>query len=140
MVSCRTDGGASNTFGLDIVYAIPTENAELPSPLHEEPMIQAATIENIIADKLAAANRFKAGNTRMKDYDDLWRISRSDAAIDRAHLVTLLRKRDIPSRLDPAWIGDDMIRMWASHRSRYIDLPEFLATVFSDVNRWLSKK
>jgi len=81
-IGYRTDEGASNTFGLDIVYAIQTENTELPSPVHDEPTIQAATIENIIADKLAAANRFKAGNTRMKDIDDLWRLSKSDAAID----------------------------------------------------------
>ncbi len=138
-IAYRTDDGASNTFGLDVVYAIQTENTELPSPIHETPRIQVATMENIISDKLSAANRFKAGNTRMKDFDDLWRLSRSQAVIDSAHLAALLLKRSVPNKLDHSWIGPDMNRMWSSHRGRYLDLPESLDQAFSEINTWLKK-
>jgi len=51
-ISYRTDDGADNQFELDIVYAIPVNHSEIPSPLHHAPKIQVATLENIIADKL----------------------------------------------------------------------------------------
>jgi hypothetical protein len=42
----------------------------------------SASVENIIADKVAACIRFGAGNTRMKDFDDLWRLSQSKVTVD----------------------------------------------------------
>jgi hypothetical protein len=139
-VRYETDEGASNTFGLDIVYAAETEQTELPSPLHNAPSIQVATVENIISDKLSAAHRFKGGNTRMKDIDDLWRLSHSSLYPDWDHLEKLLRQRSITNQLDPGWIGPDMKRMWESHRRRYKDLPAELSDVFEAVNAWLKRK
>ncbi len=139
-IAYRTDEGASNTFGLDIVYAISTDDVELPSPLQNKSAIKVATVENIIADKLSAANRFKAGNSRMKDFDDLWRLSKSTADVHRTRLARILKTRSIPDTLDSNWIGADMKRMWDNHRKRYEDLPESLQNLFSDVNSWLQKK
>jgi hypothetical protein len=69
-ISYTTDQGATNRFDIDVVYAISTDSHEIASPVHEAQKIRAATVENIIADKLAACHRYRSGNTRMKDYDD----------------------------------------------------------------------
>ena len=76
----------------------------------------------------------------MKDYDDLWRLSKSEVSIDSKKLKTLARKRDITLTLDTQWIGADLDRMWESHRKRYKDLPQTLREVFGDVNSWLQKQ
>ncbi|MFW7382164.1 MAG: nucleotidyl transferase AbiEii/AbiGii toxin family protein [Oligoflexus sp.] len=70
-----TSEGQENTFDLDIVYAISSSITKIESPIDAEDPIYVATIENIISDKIAACHRFKSGNTRMKDFDDLWRIA-----------------------------------------------------------------
>ena len=137
VVEYQTDEGAKNQFELDIVFAIETDTLEINSPVNEEKTILSASIENIIADKLSACHRFAAGNTRMKDYDDLWRLSKSEVNIDSKKLKTLARKRDISLTLDTQWIGTDIDRMWESHRKRYQDLPQTLREVFGDVNSWL---
>lgn len=96
----RTDSGASNTFGIDIVYGGPADVEGIPSPLESRREILAASIENIVADKLMAVHRFKAGNTRIKDYDDLWRISRSAIEVDKKKMGSILNARKIPARLE----------------------------------------
>ncbi len=135
--SYSTGEGAANQFEADIVYAIETDAQSIASPLGAEKTIQAATIENIITDKLAACRRFGAGNTRMKDYDDLWRLSKSSVQVRTATLRSLLRSRKVEAALDPAWIEESMERSWRSHSARYKDLPSNLAALFADVNRWL---
>ena len=95
------------------------------------------SIENIIADKLSACHRFAAGNTRMKDYDDLWRLGYSEIFVDIKKLKLLTKTRDIPLNLNEKWIGPDLERMWKNHRKRYQDLPEELIIVFKEVNSWL---
>ncbi|MBI2605096.1 MAG: nucleotidyl transferase AbiEii/AbiGii toxin family protein, partial [Deltaproteobacteria bacterium] len=116
-----------------------TENQEIESPVHPEVTIRAATVENIIADKLAVCYRFRSGNTRMKDFDDLWRLSRSRIEIDVDRLKKLLRTKQVPKQLDVAWINPDLIRIWNTHQSRYPDLPLDPITLFSDVNKWLAE-
>jgi len=138
-IAYKTDQGASNRFAIDVVYQLETDVAQIPAPIAEGVKIPAASIANVIADKLAAVQRFGGGNTRMKDFDDLWRISRSESKINRRTLNTLLREREITSRLDSEWINDPFRRAWSSHQKRYEDLPETLEKVFSDVNRWLAK-
>ncbi len=104
-----------------------------------ESEIKAASIENIIADKLAATQRFKAGNTRIKDFDDLWRISISEISINKKRFKKLLSERNIVPKLDKEWITDEMDVAWAKHRNQYSDLPENLEDIFLNVNRWLAK-
>lgn len=135
--SYSTDEGATNQFEADIVYAIQTDTQSIVSPLRAERTIQAATIENIITDKLAACHRFGAGNTRMKDFDDLWRLSQSSVQLSSATLKSLMRARKVEALLDPAWIEESMERSWRSHSARYKDLPSSLPLLFKDVNRWL---
>jgi hypothetical protein len=62
---------------VDLVYALSTDAHEIDSPIHPEIKILSATIENIIVDKISACHRFGSGNSRMKDFDDLWRLSQS---------------------------------------------------------------
>ena len=100
----QTAEGAKNSFGIDIVYALPTDFSGIPSPIQEDIQIHAATIENIIADKLGALHRFGAGNTRIKDLDDLWRLANCQVAIKRRQLAKLLKDRRISPSLDLKWI------------------------------------
>ncbi|MBU6154066.1 MAG: nucleotidyl transferase AbiEii/AbiGii toxin family protein [Bdellovibrionales bacterium] len=137
-ISYRTDQGASNRFEVDLVYTFSTDAHEISSPINPEIKIRSATIENIILDKLAACHRFGSGNSRMKDYDDLWRLSQSSVSIDADRLQSLLRIRKISSTLDPAWRNPGMDQAWKNHRKKYRDLPDNLGTVFLQVNAWLN--
>jgi hypothetical protein len=140
VIEYQTDQGAKNQFELDIVFAIETDTTEISSPINEEKTILSASIENIIADKLSACHRFAAGNTRMKDYDDLWRLCKSEVRIDGTKLKTLAKYRSIPLSIDLNWIGADLERMWKSHRRRYQDLPEEIETVFDEINVWIKER
>lgn len=137
-IEYQTNEGAKNQFDLDIVFATETDTSKINSPVNENKIILSASVENIISDKLSACHRFSAGNTRMKDYDDLWRISQSEIEIDPKKLKSITKTRGIPLNLDTAWIGPDLERMWKSHRKRYQDLPEDLDTIFKEINSWLN--
>lgn len=138
-IEYSTDEGAKNQFELDIVFAVETDTSEISSPVHEDKIILSASVENIIVDKFSACHRFAAGNTRMKDYDDLWRLSKSEVNIDYKKLNSLAKKRNIPLILETVWIGPDLERMWKNHRKRYQDLPNELQTVFKEINIWLER-
>jgi len=137
----RTAEGQENSFDLDVVYAVQTLTRQLPSTINHDVLVNVATMENIVADKLAASERFKGGNTRMKDFDDLWRISRTvPSPIDWAILRQVLAERGIVSALDHGWLNQQMLRRWASHRSRSKGLAEELAMAFDAINSWLSER
>jgi hypothetical protein len=137
-IAYTTKQGAKNRFEVDIVYAIGTDFHEIESPVHAEVRIRSATMENIITDKLSACHRFGAGNTRMKDYDDLWRISQRAPLMNIKKLTDLLKARSVLPQLDSTWINPEIIRYWSAHRKKYIDLPDKLEVLFENVNRWLS--
>lgn len=134
----RTEQGASNRFEIDLLYALRTESHYIDSPVHPHIKLRTATTENIIADKLAACQRFGAGNTRLKDFDDLWRLSQSLLQIDKERLRNLLKTRNIDASLEPDWINSEMERAWHTHQKRYKDLPKNLKTLFGEVNQWLN--
>jgi hypothetical protein len=134
-----TDQGASNRFEVDIVYALETDTQEISSPVHAEIKIRSATVENIVADKLSACHRFRSGNSRMKDYDDLWRLSESESAIGGAKLAKLLKLKSVAGRLEVSWINPEMERAWLAHSSKYKDLPRDLSVLFEVVNGWLAQ-
>jgi hypothetical protein len=46
----------------------------------------------------------------MKDYDDLWRLSKSNAEVQSHKLIKLAKDRKISLQLDPSWINPDMDR------------------------------
>jgi hypothetical protein len=135
-IAYRTEQGASNRFEVDLVYALSTDAHEIASPVHPEVKIRSATIENIIVDKVSACQRFGSGNSRMKDFDDLWRLSVSSVEINVERLRTLLRTRKVEFALDSVWINPEMEQLWARHRKRYKDLPERLDLLFFRVNDW----
>ena len=123
---------------MDIVYAIPALTISIPSPISDGVEIVAVTVENIIADKLSAGHRFKSGNTRMKDFDDLWRISKAASTpISWRALSEVLMERAIIPELDLAWISVEMDRAWAAHLAANSGLPASLRTVMNEVNQWL---
>lgn len=134
----KTVEGQTNSFDLDIVYAIPSDIIKVLSPLQDDESIHAVTLENIVADKLAAAHRLRSGNSRMKDFDDLWRISRvTPNLIDWPRLQNILAQRALLPILNPLWVVPQMERAWQSHVKRNRDLPNDLPTVMREVNFWL---
>lgn len=123
---------------MDIVYGIPTDILTIASPLNSELNIYAVTMENIIADKLSAAHEFKSGNSRMKDFDDLWRISQiKPNSIKWDILGKILSSRQIPSCLDLNWINPGMEKLWKSHVKRNKDLPQEFELILDDINEWI---
>lgn len=140
VIAYRTSEGQENKFDLDIVYAVPTAATRIPSPLDGTHDIAAVTMENIVADKLSASKRFGSGNTRMKDYDDLWRISKiDDPAVDWSVLKMILESRGIVNQLDPAWVNANMLQNWSNHCRRNRGLPEDLLQLMGEVNAWLNR-
>lgn len=118
-ISYMTAEGQANSFDLDIVYTIPTHSVAISSPIDDQPKIIAASLENIIADKIAACHQFKGGNTRMKDFDDLWRIAQYDPGkVNRKALQEIQRERSIPLQLNESWVSVEMERNWKSHLRR----------------------
>jgi hypothetical protein len=138
-IEYKTDTGVSNRFELDVVFASPTDIRELNSPINNNHTMPVASIENIIADKLSASHQFGAGNTRMKDFDDLWRISKAEISVSPKSLTKILKKRKIKNRLNEEWISRGMESDWKRHASRYKDLPKNLRELFSEVNKWLTR-
>jgi len=135
IISFNTLSGQQNQFSIDIVYAIPTDLSKIKSTL-DGSSCTAASIENIVCDKLSAAHQFKSGNTRMKDYDDLWRIINSSISFDSQKLKVLLSKRNISSQLDLAWIPF-LDESWKRHAKSYKDVPKNLKDIFDEINNWL---
>lgn len=133
----ETVDGASNYLELDIVYTAGSPNIQIPSPIRKNLTLQVSPLEKIIADKISTCQRFKGGNTRMKDFDDLWRISMfKNIDIDK------LRKflSTLPSGLlNPNWVDDQMEAVWKRHIRRYSDLPKTLKETILDINNWLMK-
>ena len=137
-IQYTTREGQQNTFDLDIVYAVPSASIKISSPVGSDTDIAVVTIENIIADKLSACHQFKSGNTRMKDFDDLWRISKiGGASIGWQALKGILVSREIEAKLHPEWLNELMKKSWSSHLSRNKGLPADITEVMADVNEWL---
>ena len=139
VIGYSTDDGATNKFDLDIVYGLPTKTTTVPLPLTNKSSIQAATIENIIADKVVACHRFGGGNTRMKDYDDLWRIASERPSVDWSVLKKLLKARGFPLELSLEWSNDETSGNWKRHIRSYKDLSKSLSLAINQINDWLKK-
>jgi hypothetical protein len=137
IIKYKTNQGQENKFSVDIVYALPTDISKVKSTISKIEY-KAASIENIIADKLQASFRFRGGNTRMKDFDDLWRISNADISIDKKKVKILLETRGIPHALEKDWTTF-LQKNWKGHTLEYSDLPKNIEEVFLDINKWLSQ-
>lgn len=135
-VGYRTESKQRNQFELDVVYALVDEVKQIKSTVSNNE-IQSASIENIICDKISASYQFAGGNTRMKDFDDLWRISKSDKVINTKSLNDLMGRRELMMSLDKSWIDESMNTSWKTHQLKYKDLPQDLFNLFEEVNIWL---
>jgi hypothetical protein len=132
-----TETGQKNQFSIDIVYALPTDFINIKSTLDGESR-KAASIENIVCDKISAAHQFKSGNTRMKDFDDLWRIAQADIFVDPKKLQKLFLERKITSKLELDWVPF-LEDSWKRHAKSYKDIPGDLGKVFNEINIWLAR-
>jgi hypothetical protein len=138
-IGYKTDQGTKNAFEIDIVFVLPTDTIQLDSPLSSEKQITAASIENIIVDKVAASAKFGGGNTRMKDFDDLWRIAQSEIRVKPTLLRKLFKERKVTPALRTEWLNETFTSDWKRHQSRYKDLPKDIEDLFSQVNDWLKQ-
>ncbi|OUR95754.1 hypothetical protein A9Q84_14730 [Halobacteriovorax marinus] len=136
-ISFKAINGQKNKFSIDVVYAIPTDLQMIKSSISSI-KYKAASIENIIADKVQASFTFGSGNTRMKDFDDLWRLSRAEKKLDREKLNLLFKEKNIDYKLDIKW-SIPMVKSWKGHCRSYKDLPKNIEEVFQDINKWLAE-
>lgn len=125
----------SNIFYVDIVMNLKTDFCEKNLP-PDDMKLPISTMEEIIHNKLHAVFRFGSGNTRMKDYDDLYRIILARLVIDIDKLKHFLR--DIPKRLPEKFVRH-LSSPWNEHIKRYPDLPEKLEAVFATINDFLEE-
>jgi hypothetical protein len=72
----------------------------------------------------------------MKDFDDLWRIIKSDVSIDSNKLKALLAERKISPQLDLEWVSF-LEDSWKRHIKSYKDIPKDLTNIFNEINKWL---
>jgi hypothetical protein len=136
-IEYKTLSSQKNQFTIDIVYCIPTDLKKVKSTINKDFQYLSASIENIILDKVAASSKFKGGNTRIKDFDDLWRLSQSKISVDKLKIKNLFDKNLLESKLSEEWISDILENGWKRHWKKYQDLPTTIQKVFGDVNEWL---
>jgi len=141
VIKYKTEDGASNQFQIDIVYKLETEINKINLELNDTSKnILAATIESIIIDKIDASHKFKSGNTRIKDYDDLYRFAISNLDYDIKKIRFFLKNNKFNKVLDENWITEAIKKSWALHAKRYTDLPSSLNELFKTVNeKFLNK-
>ncbi len=107
--------------------------------------------EFIFAEKLETVIYRGSGNTRMKDFHDLYSLVSLEGCLDPAYVdkvvVTVFNHRqasltELPLKLDPESmeilqpLWQDYQRRVSSHQSQ-ISLPESLVDVISVINSWL---
>jgi len=136
-----TEEGSTNPFGIDVVFAVKTHSKKIKL---SNTQIMAASLENIIVDKVAACHRFAGGNTRMKDFDDLYRIAKANQRVDHRLVQEIAAERRIELSLDKTWINQQMKVAWKEYTQKKVykdssGLPEGLSQLFDITNEYLHK-
>lgn len=136
-----TEEGSANPFGIDVVFAVKTHSKLIKLT---NTQVTAASLENIIVDKVAACYRFAGGNTRMKDFDDLYRITIANQKVDANLLQKIALDRGVKLALDPKWINKQMTVAWTEYTQKKVykdssDLPNDLSQLFDIANKYLYK-
>lgn len=134
-----TEEGSTNPFGIDVVFAVKTHSKQIKL---SKAQVTAASLENIIVDKVAACHRFAGGNTRMKDFDDLFRIAKANQKVDCKLIQKLASDRKIKLSLSTKWINDQTTEAWAEYTQKKVyknasDLPKKLSQLFDTINEYL---
>ena len=113
------------------------------------PMLSGYSRETVVAEKLQALVQLRLLNTRMKDYFDLWLLTRQPE-LNRKVLATAIKRtfanrgmeidRD-PIGLSPAF-GNDPAKQtqWSAFlkRARLTEVPHSLAAVVKDLHEFFS--
>ena len=141
VISYNVESGSSSTFPIDIVLGVNSETTEIKALIK---YLKSATLENIVVDKISACHSFGGGNTRMKDFDDLYRIViEDDDRINPKALIVLANKRRVNLSLENKWINEAVEESWNRYLSNKAyakksgDLPKDLFELFEIVNEYL---
>ena len=135
-----TEEGSTNPFGIDVVFAVKTHSKRIKLT---NTQVTAASLENIIVDKVAACHRFAGGNTRMKDFDDLYRIAKANQKVDAKLIQKIAAERQVELLLDPKWINKQMKEAWEEYTQKKVykdasDLPNDISQLLVTTNEYLS--
>lgn len=111
------------------------------------PRLRAYARETVIAEKFQAMVALGRANSRMKDFYDIWILSRSfafdDDRLPRAIAATFARRgtpipRELPDALTPAFAADEQKqRQWKAFVADVALDPGDLATVIGDIAEFL---
>lgn len=145
-------GGARISLTIDIGFGDAvepgTEELDYPSMLDfPMPRLRGYARETVIAEKFQAMVALGRANSRMKDFYDIWILSRSftfgDDRLARAIAATFARRgtaipQDLPDALTPAFAGDaQKQRQWGAFVGDVAHDPGDLANVIKDIAAFL---
>jgi predicted nucleotidyltransferase component of viral defense system len=139
-IEFMTEEGSTNPFGIDVVFAVKTHSKRIKLA---NTLVMAASLENIIVDKVAACHRFAGGNTRMKDFDDLYRIAMANQKVDAKLIHKIAIERDVELSLDLKWINKQMKDAWVEYTQKKVykdafGLPKDIIQLIETTNEYLS--
>jgi len=134
-----TEEGSTNPFGIDVVFAVQTHSKKIQLA---QTQVTAASLENIIIDKVAACHRFAGGNTRMKDFDDLYRIAHANFEVEARLVQKLAAERQVQLYLDHKWLNQRMKQAWTEYTQKKVykdasGLPKEITEVVDAANEYL---
>jgi predicted nucleotidyltransferase component of viral defense system len=111
------------------------------------PTLRAYAPETVIAEKLQAMVALGRANSRMKDFYDIWILSRifnfAEDRLARAIAATFARRRtsiptEVPDALTSAFAEDPLKqRQWAAFAAELHDAPKQLQSVLNDLTPFL---
>jgi len=85
-------------------------------------------------DKIDTCHRFKSGNTRLKDFDDLYRFATIEPSFDKNLINNFIKQNKIHKIVDEQWISKEMSDAWKLYAKRYPTLPSNIEDVFKTIN------
>ncbi|MBI1777732.1 MAG: nucleotidyl transferase AbiEii/AbiGii toxin family protein [Proteobacteria bacterium] len=147
-----TVGGARVTVLIDIGFGDAVEPGleEVVIPVlldFPAPRLRAYARETVIAEKFQAMVKFGRANSRMKDYYDIWVLSRTHEfagdRLARAIAATFARRRteipaEPPDALTEAFASDSVkLQQWAEFASNIALQPSSFAKVIDDLVSFL---
>lgn len=152
LVTTADIGGARVKISIDIGFgdALEPEPETLNYPVllgMPAPRLRSYARETVIAEKFEAITSLGHDNTRMKDFYDIWILSRAfsfnDDRLARAIAATFARRGTPiptapPEALTPAFAADDRKRaQWIAFVETVDVGPEDLATILNDLSAFL---
>lgn len=147
-----TVGGARVPLRVDIGFgdAVTPAPSEVDYPVlldHPPPKLRAYPKETVVAEKFEAVVFLGATNTRMKDFYDLWAMSRRfafDGRVLTSAIGATFKRRatalpaDIPAALTEAFAAEKQ-KLWRAFttRDRLTQTPEAFAEVVAQIGAFL---